>query len=85
MTKFLQPQGRESSSLALNNTSAVLKNMWFYFGPLPSFFPSSFLPEVLCDSIDLILRQVTLFEAKTGHTTFINGLLAMVFRRLIQL
>ena len=45
-----------------------------------SFFLSSSIPEVLCDPINLILKEETPFEAMTGLTAFIDGLLAEVFR-----
>ena len=35
---------------------------------------------MLCDPIDLIWREGTPFEAITGRTDFIDGLLAEVFR-----
>ena len=45
-----------------------------------SFFPSFSLPDVLCDPIDHIWRLGTPFEAITGRTAFIDGLLAEGFR-----
>ena len=42
-------------------------------------FPSFSLPDVLSDPTDLIRRKGTPFEAKTGHTAFIDGFLAEVF------
>ena len=52
---------------------------------VPSFFPSSSPPDVLCDPTDLIWRKGTQFEAMTDRTAFIDGLLADVFRGFPQL
>ena len=35
--------------------------------PIPPFFPSFSLPDVLCDPTDLIWRKGTPFEAMTGR------------------
>ena len=43
-----------------------------------------FLPDVLCDHTDLVWRKGTLFEAVTGPTAIIDGLLAEVFRGFPQ-
>ena len=45
--------------------------------PHPSFPP--FLPDVLCDPTDLILREGILFEVMTGRTAYNDGLLAEAF------
>ena len=45
-----------------------------------SLFPSFSLPDVLCDTTDLIWRKGTPFEAMTGRTVpSSGGLLAKVF------
>ena len=44
---------------------------------LLSFLP---FPDVLCDPTDLIWREGILFEAMTGRTAYIDGLLAEIFR-----
>ena len=50
------------------------------FHPVLSLFPSFYLPDVLCDSTDLIWRKGTPFEAMSGRTApSSDGLLAKVF------
>ena len=50
-----------------------------------SLFPSSSLPDVLCDLTDLIWRKGTPFETMTGRTTPLSyGLLPEVFRGFPQ-
>ena len=41
-------------------------------------FPSFSLLDVLCDPTDLIWRKGILFEVMTGHTAFIDSLLAVL-------
>ena len=53
--------------------------------PILSFFPSFSLPDVLCDSTDLIWRDGTPFDAMTGRKIFIDYLLAEVYRDFPQL
>ena len=54
--------------------------------PTFSFFPSFSLPDVLCDSTDLIWREGTTFGAITGRTVpSSDGLLAKVFWGFLQL
>ena len=50
-----------------------------------SFFPSFFIPDLMCDSTDLIFKKGTPFEAMAGRTVFIDGLLVEVFRGFPQL
>ena len=47
--------------------------------------PVHSLPDVLCDPTDLMWREGTPFEGKTGHTAFIYGLLAEIFQGFLQL
>ena len=53
--------------------------------PTLSFFPSSFLSDVLCDPTDLIWREGTPFETMSDHTALPDGLLDEVFRGFSQL
>ena len=39
-----------------------------------------YIPDVLCDPINLIWRQKISFEAMTGSTAIMDGLLSQVFR-----
>ena len=50
-----------------------------FIDPVLFFFPTSFLPDVLCDATDLIWRQGTSFEVMTGRQTSSDGLLTEVF------
>ena len=51
--------------------------------PILSLFPSSSLPDALCDPTDLVWRQGSPFVAMTGRTApSSDGLLAAVFFRV---
>ena len=74
------------------NTNLLLekKNMIFkgrnIFLEMISFFPSTYLPDVLCDPSDLIWRKGIPFESMTDRTApSSDGLLADVLRGFTQL
>jgi hypothetical protein len=55
------------------------------FNPINVLVISFSFPEMLCDLTDLIWREEIPFEAMTGRTAFIDGLLAEVSRGFPQL
>ena len=70
---------------ALKGKLKLLNDFSLTAHPVLSFGPPFPIPEVLCDPTDFIWRKGASFEAMTGHTAFINRLLAEVFRSLPQL
>ena len=52
---------------------------WSWTHPVLSYVSSFPIPDMLCDPIQLIGMQGTPFEAMTGLTAYVDGLLAEVF------
>ena len=75
------PHSQELSNNPYDEPNQPNSSYWYLFlHPIPSFFSSSSLPDVLCDPTDLIWRKRTPFEAMTGRTApSSDGLLAEVF------
>ena len=63
----------------MRSVSMQFKTWYFELSPFLSFYPSSSLPDALCDPTDLIWREGTPFEVMTGRRAFVVSLLAEVF------
>ena len=63
---------KERDATTLPKQRSSLVSLIAFTLSFPSFLPSLFLPNVLCDPIDVIWRWGTLFQVMIGRTAFIK-------------